>query len=116
MLTSVDPFAIFAPVLDPRFRYRGEVGVATLDLLPRRIGPPATIRVVQGRQFITRGLVLWACPGGVMRGFSRPHSAIGCNVPIDLHIPMVQPARHRAQGREVPAPDGLRSGSNARRA
>jgi putative transposase len=45
VLTVVDTFTRYVPVLDPRFSYRGEDVVATLDRICRRMGYPATIRV-----------------------------------------------------------------------
>jgi hypothetical protein len=46
----------------------------TLRLLThgRRMGFPATIRVDQGSEFVSRDLVLWAYQRGVMLDFSRP--------------------------------------------
>ncbi len=161
VLTVVDTWSRFSPVIDPKFRYRGEDVVATLDRVYRKIGYPATIRVDNGSEFISRDLDLWAyaktsrstshgrgsrlielsrrhrsepdgegvhrgvqqqAPGGMLertlvhepcrcsrkagglapigrllrnrlpgkgRDYTevRPHSAIGYNVPIDLHNP-----------------------------
>jgi putative transposase len=72
VLTMVDTFSRFVPALDPRFSYRGEDVVATLDRVCRRIGYPATIRVDQGSEFISRDLDLWAYRRGVTLDFSRP--------------------------------------------
>ena len=72
VLTMVDTFSRFVPALDPRFSYRGEDVVATLDRVCRRIGYPATIRVDQGSEFISRDLDLWAYQRGVTLDFSRP--------------------------------------------
>jgi putative transposase len=60
VLTVVDTFSPYVPVLDPRSSYRGEDVVATPDRACRRIGYPATIRVDQGRAFISRDMDLWA--------------------------------------------------------
>lgn len=72
VLTVVDTFSRFAPVIDPRFSYRGEDVVATLDRVCRRIGYPKTIRVDQGSEFISRDMDLWAYQRGVTLDFSRP--------------------------------------------
>lgn len=45
VLTVVDTFSRFVPVIDPKFSYRGEDVVATLDRVCRQIGYPKTIRV-----------------------------------------------------------------------
>lgn len=72
VLTVVDTFSRYVPVLDPRFSYRGEDVVATLDRICRRMGYPATIRVDQGSEFISRDLDLWAYQRNVTLDFSRP--------------------------------------------
>lgn len=72
VLTVVDTFSRFVPVLDARFSYRGEDVVATLDRVCRRIGYPATIRVDQGSEFISRDMDLWAYQRSVTLDFSRP--------------------------------------------
>ncbi len=56
VLTVVDTYSRYVPVLDPRFSYRGEDVVATLDRVCRRIGYPATIRVDPGSEFISRDM------------------------------------------------------------
>ena len=48
ILTVVDTFSRLSPVIDPRFSYRGENVVATLDATCRKIGYPKTIRVDSG--------------------------------------------------------------------
>ncbi|MGY4749290.1 IS3 family transposase [Pannonibacter sp. Q-1] len=72
VLTVVDTFSRFSPVVYPRFSYRGEDVVGTLDRACRRIGYPRTIRVDQGSGFISRDLDLWAYQRGVELDFSRP--------------------------------------------
>ncbi len=72
VLTIVDIFSRFAPVLDPRFSYRGEDVVATLDQVCAQIGAPKTIRVDQGSEFVSRDLDLWAYKHDVELDFSRP--------------------------------------------
>lgn len=72
VLTVVDTFSRFVPVLDARFSYQGEDVVATLDRVCRRIGYPATIRVDQGSEFISRDMDLWAYQRSVTLDFSRP--------------------------------------------
>jgi len=72
VLTIVDTFSRFSPAVDPRFSYRGEDVVATLEQACRSVGYPRTIRVDQGSEFISRDLDLWACQRGVELDFSRP--------------------------------------------
>jgi len=72
VLTVVDTFSRFVPVIDPKFSYRGEDVVATLDHVCRQIGYPKTIRVDNGSEFISRDTDLWAYRRGVILDFSRP--------------------------------------------
>ncbi|MGV2496020.1 IS3 family transposase [Pelagerythrobacter aerophilus] len=72
ILTVVDTFSRLSPVIDPRFSYRGEDVVATLERACRKIGYPKTIRVDNGSEFISRDMDLWAYQRGVILDFSRP--------------------------------------------
>ncbi len=72
ILTVVDAFSRFSPVIDPRFTYRGEDVVQVLDRTCRRTGYPKAIRVDQGSEFISRDLDLWAYQHDVILDFSRP--------------------------------------------
>ena len=72
VLTTVDIFSRYAPAVDPRFSYRAEDVVATLDRVCAGIGFPKTIRVDQGSEFVSRDLDLWAYANGVTLDFSRP--------------------------------------------
>jgi len=72
VLTVVDTYSRYVPVLDPRFSYRGENVVATLERVCGQIGYPKTIRVDQGSEFISRDMDLWAYQRGVTLDFSRP--------------------------------------------
>lgn len=72
VLTVVDTFSRFSPVVDPRFSYRAEHVVATLERVCAKVGYPRTIRVDQGSEFISRDLDLWAYAKGVTLDFSRP--------------------------------------------
>ena len=47
VLTVVDTFSRYVPVLDAKFSYRGEDVAATLDRICRQTGCPKTIRVDQ---------------------------------------------------------------------
>ena len=71
-LTVVDTFSRFAPVVDPRFSYRGEDVVKTLELACKTVGYPTAIRVDESSEFISRDLDLWAYQKGVELDFSRP--------------------------------------------
>ena len=68
----VDTFSRYVPGLDPRFRYRGEDVVQTLERVCAKTGYPGTIRVDQGSEFIARDRDLWAYTNGVTLDFSRP--------------------------------------------
>ena len=72
VLTIVDTFSRFSPAVDPRFSYRGEDVVLTLERICGSVGYPKTIRVDQGSEFISRDLDLWAYKKGVILDFSRP--------------------------------------------
>ena len=72
VLTVVDTFSRFSPALDPRFSYRAEDVVATLERVCDAMGYPKTIRVDQGSEFVSRDLDLWAYTRGVTLDFSRP--------------------------------------------
>ena len=60
------------PAIDPRFAYRGEDVVQTLERICSETGYPASIRVDQGSEFVSRDLDLWAYANGVTLDFSRP--------------------------------------------
>jgi len=72
IVTVVDTFSRFSPVVDPRFIYRGEDVVTTLERVCSRVGYPKTIRVDQGSEFISRDPDLWAYANDVILDFSRP--------------------------------------------
>ncbi|MDZ5454722.1 IS3 family transposase [Labrys sp. ZIDIC5] len=72
ILTIVDTWSRFSPALDPRFSYRGEDVVTTLERVCRQHGYPQSIRVDQGSEFISRDLDLWAYQKDVVLDFSRP--------------------------------------------
>ena len=72
VLTVVDIFSKFSPVIDPRFSYRAEDVVSTLERVCRTVGYPQSIRVDQGSEFVSRDLDLWAYAHGVTLDFSRP--------------------------------------------
>ncbi|MDR6306063.1 transposase InsO family protein [Nitrobacter vulgaris] len=71
-MTVVDTFSRFSPVLEPRFSFRGADVVEVLEEVCRQVGFPATIRVDQGTEFVSRDLDLWAYQRGVTLDFSRP--------------------------------------------
>jgi len=70
ILTVVDLFSRFSPVIDPRQSYRGEDVVATLERVCADVGYPRSIRVNQGSEFVSRDLDLWAYKHGVTLDFS----------------------------------------------
>src|ERR1700753_879775 len=72
-LSSTSLYRSYAsPVIDPRFSYRAEDVVQTLDRICLEAGYPKTIRVDQGSEFISRDLDLWAYAHDVTLDFSRP--------------------------------------------
>jgi putative transposase len=72
VLTVVDIFSKFSPVIDPRFSYRAEDVVMTLEKVCGEVGYPRTIRVDQGSEFVSRDRDLWAYAHNVTLDFSRP--------------------------------------------
>lgn len=72
VLTVVDTFSRYCPVLDAKFSYRGEDVAATLERVCAAIGTPKVIRVDQGTEFVSRDMDLWAYRRGVTLDFSRP--------------------------------------------
>ncbi|NVN13248.1 IS3 family transposase, partial [Nguyenibacter vanlangensis] len=72
ILTVIDTFSRFSPATDPRFSYRGEDVVQTLERICAQMGYPKSIRVDQGTEFVSRDLDLWAYQKGVVLDFSRP--------------------------------------------
>lgn len=71
-LTVVDIFSKFSPVIDPKFSYRAEDVVMTLEKACGEVGYPKAIRVDQGSEFVSRNLDLWAYVHNVTLDFSRP--------------------------------------------
>jgi Integrase core domain len=72
ILTVVDTHSRLCPAADPRFAYRGEDVVQTLERVCAKVGYPKTIRVDNGSEFISRDLDLWAYANDVTLDFSRP--------------------------------------------
>jgi putative transposase len=72
VLTIVDIFSRFSPALEPRLTFRGTDVVEILERVCKEVGFPATIRVDQGTEFVSRDLDLWAYQRGVTLDFSRP--------------------------------------------
>jgi transposase InsO family protein len=72
VLTIVDTFSRFSPATEVRFNFRGADVVEVLERVGRRTGLPATIRVDQGSEFVSRDLDLWAYQRDVTLDFSRP--------------------------------------------
>ena len=72
ILTIADTHSRYSPATDPRFAYRGEDVVQSLERVCAQIGYPWTIRVDNGSEFISRDLDLWAYANNVTLAFSRP--------------------------------------------
>jgi len=75
VLTVVDPFSLYVPVLDLRFSYRAEDVVRALEQVCPKMGYPKTIRVDQGCEFVSRDLDLWAYAKGVALDLSADRKA-----------------------------------------
>lgn len=73
VLTVVDTFSRFSPVVDPRFSYRGEDVVATLDRACRSVVFPKTIRVDRDRRSSPATLI-WG-PIGMASSWTSPGQA-----------------------------------------
>ncbi len=71
VLTVVDTFFRYVPMLDPRHSYRGEDVVQNPERVCWKVGYPKTIRVDQGTEFVSRDLDLCAYTKGVTLNFSR---------------------------------------------
>ena len=72
ILTIVDTHSRFCLAAEPRFSYRGEDVVQTLERVCAGTGYPKTIRVDNGSEFVSRDLDLWAYANDVTLDFSRP--------------------------------------------
>jgi putative transposase len=72
VLTVVDTFSRYSPAVVPRFRFRAPDVIDVLERVCAEVGYPASIRVDQGSEFISRELDLWAYMKGVTLDFSRP--------------------------------------------
>lgn len=70
ILTIIDTYSRFSPATDPRFSYRREDVVQTLERVCREVGYPQTIRVDNGSKFISRDLDLWAYAHDVIMDFA----------------------------------------------
>jgi putative transposase len=53
-VTIVDILSRFSPALQPRFTFRGANVVEVLERVCNEVGFPATIRVDQGTEFVSR--------------------------------------------------------------
>lgn len=56
----IEIFSRYVPVIEPRLGFRSSDVVEVLERLGSEIGFPATIRVGEGGEFISRDLDLWA--------------------------------------------------------
>ena len=72
VLTIVDAFSKDAPAIDVRQRCTGAYVVAKLERVTVERGLPASIRVDNGPEFVSKDLDLWAYANGVILDFSRP--------------------------------------------
>lgn len=89
ILTVVDTFSRFSPAVVPRFSFRAPDVVEALERVCCEVGYPASIRVDQGSESISRDLDLCAYTRGVTLDFSRPGKPRGQRI-------------HRVLQRQVP--------------
>jgi putative transposase len=75
VLTIIDTFSRFSPVIDPRFSLLKRL--SALERVCEDVGYPKTIRVDQGSEFISRDMDLWAYVHGVTHDFSWPGKPTG---------------------------------------
>ena len=69
---ATTPFNARMASVVPRFRFRAPDVVEVLERVCGETGYPASIRVDQGSEFISKELDLWAYMKGVTLDFSRP--------------------------------------------
>ncbi|GGI31267.1 hypothetical protein GCM10010987_63570 [Bradyrhizobium guangdongense] len=100
VLTIVDIFSRFSPALAPRFTFRGADVVAVLERACKEAGFPATIRVDQGSEFVSRDLDLWAYQRGVMLDFSQPGKPTDTDVVDKPYVAEALLCRDRGFGRQ----------------
>ena len=72
ILTVVDTLSRFSPAVVPRFSFRASDVVDVLERVCGKVGYPASIRVDQRNEFVSREADLWAYTRGVVLDFSRP--------------------------------------------
>ncbi len=60
VLTIVETWSRYSPTVGPRYSYRGEDVVRTLEAICGQIGYPKTIRVDQGTESVSHDFDLWA--------------------------------------------------------
>ncbi len=72
ILTVVDLFSRFPPVIDPRFSHGGPDFVAAPERACGEFGYPKSIRADNGPECVSRDLDLWAYANDVTLDFSWP--------------------------------------------
>jgi len=72
ILTVIDTYTKYVPIIDPHFNYKGEDVVRTLERVCKCVGYPKAIRVDNGSEFISRDMDLWAYKHNITLDFSRP--------------------------------------------
>ena len=70
-LTIVDTWSRLSPAVDPRFSYRWEDVIRTLEEVCVEVGYLKAIRVDQGSGLVSRDLGLWAYENDVVLDFTR---------------------------------------------
>jgi transposase InsO family protein len=69
---QVNTFSRFSPAVVPRFGFRAPDVIDVLERVCSEVGYPASIRVDQGSEFISRDLDLWAYTRNVTLELAAP--------------------------------------------
>ena len=77
VFTVVDTSSRFSPIVDPRFSYRAEDVILTLDQACSVFGYPNAIPIDQGSEFVSRDLASGAFANNVVMDFSQPGKLTG---------------------------------------
>ena len=77
ILAVANIFSRFSPAVVPRFRFRAPDVIDVLERACANTGYPASIRVNQGSEFISREFDPWPCMKRVTLNFFQPGKPIG---------------------------------------
>ena len=109
ILTVIDTFSRFSPAVVPRFSFRAPDVIEVLDRVCGEVGYPASIRVDQGSEFVSRNVDLWEYMKGVTLDFSRKRGLKAALI-ISSFYWRGRLCRRRGAWRALPFARGYRSG------